>query len=98
MYYREYFYYLKKKLPDKCILILEEIYSEAKKVIESNYKIIKEAERHDEIVLDKIVLPEMNRKYPMAYEILIREDLIKKDGENMVLTKFGIYLLHYMYE
>lgn len=98
MYYREYFFYLKERLPAKCYLVLEECYSENKEIIEKNYRLLKEAKKDANVNITHLYLPNKEEKYSMDYEILVREDLIKKVDNRYYLSKFGIYLLHYMYE
>lgn len=98
MYYREYFFYLKERLPAKCYLVLEECYSENREVIERDYQLLRNARKNEKVEITHIYLPNKDEKYPMDYEILVREDLIKKVDSKYYLSKFGVYLLHYMYE
>ncbi|MGL5278421.1 MAG: hypothetical protein ACRC8M_04970 [Cetobacterium sp.] len=97
MYYREYFFYLKERLPEKCYEVLKECYKTQKNDIESNFKLL-----HNSVVKVEtvdILLPIKETYYHMDYEILLREELIMKDHsrENRYkLDRFGIYLLHYL--
>lgn len=97
MYYREYFFYLKERLPEKCYEVLKECYKIQKNDIENNFKLLNESIEKVETV--DILLPIKDKRYPMDYEILLREELIIKDcsRENRYkLDRFGIYLSHYL--
>lgn len=97
MYYREYFFYLKERLPEKCYEVLKECYKIQKNDIENNFKLLHNSIAKVETV--DILLPIKETYYNMDYEILLREELIMKDlsRENRYkLDRFGIYLLHYL--
>ncbi len=97
MYYREYFFYLKERLPERCYEVLKECYKIQKNDIENNFTLLKDSKEAVEIV--DILLPIKEEHYSMDYEILLREELIIKANsrENRYkLDRFGIYLLHYL--
>lgn len=97
MYYREYFFYLKERLPERCYEVLKECYKIQKNDIENTFMILKNSEKNVKIV--DILLPIKDIFYSMDYEILLREELIIKadSRENRYkLDRFGIYLLHYL--
>ncbi|MGL5797789.1 MAG: hypothetical protein ACRCYT_06235 [Cetobacterium sp.] len=98
MYYREYFFYLKERLPERCYEILKECYVSHKIDIEKDFKTLKNSTTETEI--NHISLPKSDTYYNLEYEILLRENLIKIDNnsesKNYILDRFGIYLLHYM--
>lgn len=97
MYYREYFFYLKERLPEKCYEVLKECYKTQKNDIEENFKKLHNSNK--QIEFTDILLPIKEQFYHMEYEILLREELITKDSsrENRYkLDRFGIYLLHYL--
>ena len=97
MYYREYFVYLKERLPERCYEVLKECYKIQKNDIENTFMILKNSEKNVKIV--DILLPIKDIFYSMDYEILLREELIIKadSRENRYkLDRFGIYLLHYL--
>ncbi|MGL4653928.1 hypothetical protein [Cetobacterium sp.] len=97
MYYREYFFYLKERLPEKCYDVLKECYKRQKNDIEFNFKQLHTSTKKIEII--DVLLPIKEDYYHMEYEILFREELITKDDsrENRYkLDRFGIYLLHYL--
>lgn len=99
MYYREYFFYLKEKLPEKCYEVLKECYKTQKNDIENNFKLLQSSISKVETI--DILLPIQNTYYHMNYEILLREELISRHSskENCYkLDRFGIYLLHYLNE
>ncbi|MGL4946530.1 MAG: hypothetical protein ACRCZR_05005 [Cetobacterium sp.] len=98
MYYREYFFYLKERLPEKCYEILKECYISYNVDIENDFKNLKSSTK--EIEVSYIPLPKSDTYYNLEYEILLREHLIRIDEnsetKNYILDRFGIYLLHYM--
>lgn len=97
MYYREYFFYLKERLPERCYELLKECYKIQKNDIENNFTLLKDSKEAVETV--DILLPIKEEHYSMDYEILLREELIIKANsrENRYkLDRFGIYLLHYL--
>lgn len=98
MYYREYFFYLKERLPEKCYEVLTECFKRNKNEIESSFKLLKNA--HTEIEIPDILLPVKDEYYNMVYEILLREKLIipfgYSENNSYKLDRFGIYLLHYL--
>lgn len=97
MYYREYFFYLKERLPEKCYEVLRECYKTQKNDIENNFNLLQSSKEATETI--DILLPIKDTFYPMDYEILLREELIIKaeSRENRYkLDRFGIYLLHYI--
>lgn len=97
MYYREYFFYLKERLPERCYEVLKECYKIQKNDIENNFTLLKDSKEAVETV--DILLPIKEEHYSMDYEILLREELIIKANsrENRYkLDRFGIYLLHYL--
>lgn len=97
MYYREYFFYLKERLPERCYEVLKECYKTQKNDIENNFNLLHNSTVRVETV--DILLPIKETYYHMDYEILLREKLIKKDhlrDHRYKLDRFGIYLLHYL--
>ncbi|MGL5355093.1 MAG: hypothetical protein ACRC0R_03345 [Cetobacterium sp.] len=98
MYYREYFFYLKERLPEKCYEVLEQCFKRNKNEIENIYKLLQNSEV--EIEIPNFLLPKKEKYYDMIYEILLRERLITSYGcpenNSYKLDRFGIYLLHYL--
>ena len=96
MYYKEYFFYLKQRLPEKCYNILQECYNNQKEDIEQNYQNLKNAT--NDIAIKHILIPIKINLYSMDYEILLRENLIEPhptEPNRFRIDRFGIYLLHY---
>ena len=96
MYYNEYFFYLKEKLPGKCYDVLDECYNAHKEEVEASFAYFQNLEYGEICVETKIIIPRIE-SLTMAYEILIREQLIDvtEDGR-FRLDRFGVYLLHYL--
>ncbi|MEG0069341.1 hypothetical protein [Cetobacterium sp.] len=97
MYYREYFFYLKERLPETCYNVLQECYNNQKDDIEQNFHNLKNATT--DVAIKNILLPIKENIYSMDYEILLREILIEPhptEANCFRLDRFGIYLLHYL--
>ncbi|MGL5089328.1 MAG: hypothetical protein ACRC6Z_07790 [Cetobacterium sp.] len=98
MYYREYFYYLKERLPEKCYEVLQECFEKNKNEVENYFKLLQNSS--NKIEIPDIFLPVKEKYYNMEYEILLREELItnlnRLECNSYKLDRFGIYLLHYL--
>ncbi len=102
MYYREYFFYLKERLPGKCYEVLEECYKSNGSEVEKIYEEMKKIPFGEKLMNgQEILVKSPKNEFSMDYEILLRERLIehiKGTDERFVLSKFGVYLLHYMHK
>ncbi|MGL4998425.1 MAG: hypothetical protein ACRC5W_05695 [Cetobacterium sp.] len=98
MYYREYFYYLKERLPKKCYEVLQECFEKNKNEVENCFNLLQNSS--NKIEVSDILLPIKEKYYSMDYEILLREELITNHNclkdNSYKLDRFGIYLLHYL--
>ena len=96
MYYNEYFFFLKERLPEKCYDILKECYENHKDEVENAFSYFQNLKFGETYKDTNIFIPREDSLL-MAYEILVREQLIDvtEDGRYM-LDRFGVYLLHYL--